>query len=119
MKDIHPKNKKDVGLRLADQALVKHYQWINKTVDGPVLEKIEKESKSRDFYLLHIKPIEILDEEIIEKENVKIAISSGSSVEWIEEESYFFRLSKWQDELLKYYEKFFITNFCLIYWYLL
>ena len=45
------------------------------------------------------------DEEIIEKENVKIAISSGSSVEWIEEESYFFRLSKWQDELLKYYEK--------------
>src|SRR6056300_1497995 len=45
------------------------------------------------------------DEEIIEKENVKIAISSGSSVEWIEEETYFFRLSKWQDELLKYYEK--------------
>ena len=29
------------------------------------------------------------DEEIIEKENVKIAFSSGSPVEWIEEESYF------------------------------
>ena len=43
IKDIHPKNKKDVGLRLADQALVKHYQLMNKTVDGPVLEKIEKE----------------------------------------------------------------------------
>ena len=34
----------------------------------------------------------------------KIAISSKSSVEWIEEESYFFRLSKWQKPLLEYYE---------------
>ena len=45
------------------------------------------------------------DEEITEKENVKISTASGSPVEWIEEESYFFRLSKWQDELLNYYEK--------------
>ena len=45
------------------------------------------------------------DEEITEKENIKIATVSGSPVEWIEEESYFFRLSKWQDELLNYYEK--------------
>lgn len=42
-KDIHPKNKNDVGWRLADQALAKHYQIIDKTVDGPVLDKIEKE----------------------------------------------------------------------------
>ena len=35
----------------------------------------------------------------------KISISSGSPVEWIEEESYFFRLSKWQDKLLEYYKK--------------
>lgn len=42
-KDIHPKNKNDVGWRLADQALAKHYQFIDKTVDGPVLDKIEKE----------------------------------------------------------------------------
>jgi len=45
------------------------------------------------------------DNEIIEKDKIKIAISSGSTVEWIEEESYFFRLSKWQDNLLDYYEK--------------
>ena len=44
------------------------------------------------------------EEEISEKENNKIATSSGSLVEWIEEESYFFRLSKWQDSLLEYYE---------------
>ena len=28
-----------------------------------------------------------------------------SPVEWIEEESYFFRLSKWEKPLLEYYEK--------------
>jgi methionyl-tRNA synthetase len=44
------------------------------------------------------------DEEISEKEDIKIATTSGSPVEWIEEESYFFRLSKWQDSLLEYYE---------------
>ena len=45
------------------------------------------------------------DEEISDKDNIKIATASGSPVEWIEEESYFFRLSKWQDKLLDYYEK--------------
>ena len=44
------------------------------------------------------------EEEISEKEDIKIATTSGSQVEWIEEESYFFRLSKWQDSLLEYYE---------------
>ncbi len=45
------------------------------------------------------------EDEIIEKDGKKIANTSGSSVEWIEEESYFFRLSKWQEKLLEYYEK--------------
>jgi methionyl-tRNA synthetase len=45
------------------------------------------------------------EDEIIEKDGIKIAESSGSSVEWIEEESYFFRLSKWQNKLLDYYKK--------------
>ena len=44
------------------------------------------------------------EDEIVEKNGVKIAEASGSTVEWIEEESYFFRLSKWQDKLLDYYE---------------
>ncbi len=44
------------------------------------------------------------EEEIEEKGNVKVAISSKSPVEWIEEESFFFKLSKWQDKLLEYYE---------------
>ena len=45
------------------------------------------------------------EDEICEKNGIKISITSGSVVEWIEEESYFFRLSKWQDKLLDYYEK--------------
>ena len=44
------------------------------------------------------------EDEIEEIDGKKIAISSKSSVEWIEEESYFFRLSKWEKPLLNYYE---------------
>ena len=45
------------------------------------------------------------EDEITDKIGIKVSIESGSSVEWIEEESYFFRLSRWQDKLLDYYEK--------------
>ena len=45
------------------------------------------------------------DDEIKENDGTKTAISSGSNVEWVEEESYFFRLSKWQDKLLSHYKK--------------
>ncbi len=41
--------------------------------------------------------------EIIDKK--KIAISSKSPVEWVDEESYFFRLSKWEKPLLDFYKK--------------
>ncbi len=46
-----------------------------------------------------------LEDEIYEKNGVKLAKSSESTVEWVEEESYFFKLSKWQDKLLDFYEK--------------
>ena len=46
------------------------------------------------------------EDEIFENDNIKKAKESGSIVEWIEEESYFFKLSSWQDSLLKHYEKF-------------
>jgi len=45
------------------------------------------------------------EDEIEELDGSKVAINSKSIVEWIEEESYFFRLSKWQKPLLDYYEK--------------
>ena len=43
------------------------------------------------------------DDEIENKDNIKISKISGSPVEWLEEESYFFKLSKWQEPLLKFY----------------
>jgi len=49
------------------------------------------------------------DDEVIEKNGKKFSTFSGSSVEWVEEESFFFKLSAWQNKLLKFYndnEKF-------------
>jgi len=44
------------------------------------------------------------EDEIDEIDGTKKAILSKSPVEWVDEESYFFRLSKWQNKLLDYYE---------------
>ena len=43
------------------------------------------------------------DDEIETKNKIKYSKISGSRVEWVEEESYFFKLSSWQDKLLKFY----------------
>ncbi len=45
------------------------------------------------------------EDEVEELNNKKISKTSGSPVEWIEEESYFFRLSKWQEPLIKFYNE--------------
>ena len=45
------------------------------------------------------------EDEIENNNGKKIAKTSGSSVEWVEEESYFFKLSKWQDRLIKFYSE--------------
>jgi len=45
------------------------------------------------------------DNEIEVIEGTKKAIVSKSPVEWMDEESYFFRLSKWEKPLLDYYKK--------------
>jgi len=45
-------------------------------------------------------------EDEIKKENgIYICSNSGSKVEWVEEESYFFKLSKWEKKLLKFYDE--------------
>ncbi len=46
------------------------------------------------------------DEEEVENINGdKVSKNSGSKVEWVEEESYFFKLSKWGKKLLEHYKK--------------
>ena len=53
------------------------------------------------------------DDEIITIDGIKKAKISGSAVEWVEEESYFFKLSNWEKPLLKFYDenpKFILPN---------
>lgn len=44
------------------------------------------------------------EDELEEREGKRYAIKTGTPVEWVEEESYFFKLSAYQDRLLALYE---------------
>ena len=52
----------------------------------------------------------VSDEAFYDKDEIeningkKISKSSGSTVEWVEEESYFFKLSSWSNKLLEFYK---------------
>ena len=68
--------------------------------------------KSGDIYLSKYKGwYSVSDEayynsdETVDKEGKKYSTFSGSLVEWVEEESYFFKLSAWENKLLDFYEK--------------
>jgi methionyl-tRNA synthetase len=45
------------------------------------------------------------EDEIIEENGKKISLSTRSPVEWVEEDSFFFKLSEFQNILLNFYEK--------------
>jgi len=45
------------------------------------------------------------EDELEEREGNKFAIKTGTPVEWVEEESYFFKLSAYQEKLLKLYDE--------------
>ena len=68
--------------------------------------------KSGDIYLdkysgwYSVSDEAFYDEDEIESINgTKVSKSSGSNVEWVEEESYFFKLSAWSKKLLEFYDK--------------
>ncbi len=68
--------------------------------------------KSGDIYLSKYKGwYSISDEayynadEVEEKNGKRFSTFSGSAVEWVEEESFFFKLSAWQNKLLEFYDK--------------
>ena len=68
--------------------------------------------KSGDIYLSKYKGwYSVSDEayynedEVIDKDGKKISTFSGSQVEWVEEDSFFFKLSAWEKKLLEFYEK--------------
>jgi methionyl-tRNA synthetase len=81
----------------------RHYKSVNDIWNRLV--------KSGDIYLSKYKGwYSVSDEayynsdEIIEKNGKKFSTFSGSSVEWVEEDSFFFKLSAWQEKLLKFYD---------------
>ncbi len=51
------------------------------------------------------KPITPKDETHLNEQKQRIATKTGTPVEWVEEESYFFRLSAYQQKLLDLYER--------------
>ena len=68
--------------------------------------------KSGDIYLSKYKGwYSVSDEayynenEITDKNGKKFSTFSGSEVEWVEEDSYFFKLSSWSNKLIDFYNK--------------
>ena len=77
-----------------------------------VIEIWNRLVKSGDIYLdkysgwYSVSDEAFYDEDEIENiDGKKISKSSGSTVEWVEEESYFFKLSAWSEKLLKFYNE--------------
>jgi len=77
-----------------------------------VIEIWNRLVKSGDIYLSKYKGwYSVSDEayynsdEIVEKNGKKFSSFSGSPVEWVEEESFFFKLSAWEKKLLEFYDK--------------
>ncbi|MDC1158577.1 methionine--tRNA ligase [Pelagibacteraceae bacterium] len=77
-----------------------------------VIEIWERLVKSGDIYLDKYKGwYSVSDEafyeedEIDDQKGIKKSKISGSKVEWVEEESYFFKLSAWTNKLLDHYKK--------------
>ena len=68
--------------------------------------------KSGDIYLSKYKGwYSVSDEayyasnEIVEQNGKRFSTFSGSAVEWVEEDSFFFKLSSWEKKLLEFYDK--------------
>src|SRR5271169_6136442 len=62
-------------------------------------------SKYAGWYSVRDEAYYAEDETELNEHKQRIATKSGTPVEWVEEESYFFRLSAYQDKLLKLYER--------------
>ena len=82
----------------------RHHKAVNEIWDRLI--------KSGDLYLSKYKGwYSISDEayynkdEINEKNGKNYSTFSGSLVEWVEEESFFFKLSAWENKLLEFYDK--------------
>jgi methionyl-tRNA synthetase len=62
-------------------------------------------SKYAGWYSVRDEAYYAEDETALNEHKVRIATKTGTPVEWVEEESYFFKLSAYADKLLKLYER--------------
>jgi len=75
-----------------------------------IWERMEKNgdiylSKYAGWYSVRDEAYYAEDETALNEHKVRIAVKTGTPVEWVEEESYFFRLSAYQQKLLDLYER--------------
>ena len=82
----------------------RHYKSVNDLWNRLVKSGNIYLSKYKGWYSVSDEAYYNADE-IIEKDGKKLSTFSGSSVEWVEEESFFFKLSSWQEKLLEFYDK--------------
>ena len=92
----------DFFIRTTDESHKKASQHIWK-----ILEKNNQIylDKYKGWYSISDEAYFNVDEISIDKKTKKKVAPSGHEVQWVEEESYFFKLSKWQGKLLDYYQK--------------
>ena len=87
-----------------------HDRFIRTTEDDHeevVLDMIERMKESGDIYLDKYEGwYAASDEAYYDEDEIEdgVAKATGSEVEWVEEDSYFFRLSNYEDDLLEWYE---------------
>ena len=82
----------------------RHHESVNDLWDRLVKTGDIYLSKYKGWYAVSDEAYYNSDE-IIEKDGKKFSTFSGSAVEWVEEESFFFKLSSWQEKLLEFYAK--------------
>jgi len=82
----------------------RHYKAVNNLWSKLLKSGDIYLSKYRGWYSVSDEAYYNTDE-IVEKNGKKFSTFSGSAVEWVEEESFFFKLSAWKNKLLEFYDK--------------
>lgn len=92
----------DRFIRTTDEDHIKASQFIwQKMVDAGDIYL----DKYAGWYSVRDEAYYAEDETTVREDGVRVSVGTGTEVEWTEEESYFFRLSAYQDKLLKLYEE--------------
>ena len=82
----------------------RHYKSVNDIWNRLIKSGYIYLSKYKGWYSVSDEAYYNSDE-IIEKNGKNFSTFSGSSVEWVEEDSFFFKQSAWQEKLLKFYDE--------------